>query len=245
MAVPSWQAATAGFSALAGHVNQFLCSHAVTYVYTGAQTAAQTTAAGGFPGTPSRNAWLAQSFTTGASQTAVGYVRLNVLVTGSPAPWTISLQASSGGAPSGTALVSAGLPKEFLTGSYAFQTVALPASGLTPAATYWIVAQANGTVTDDYVWGQSNQVSGASTSANGTTWTAQAYGLMFRVFDQSAVLPLAATYEDSGARWTALAYNGSGQLTGIEEYTAGQAANGYTASSRALSYTSGLLTGVA
>lgn len=244
MPAPAWQAATAGFSALAGHVNQFLASHATTYVYTGTQTAAQTTAAGGFPGQPSRTSWLAQSFTTGAAQTAVGYVQVNVLVTGSPAPWTISLQANSGSAPSGTPLVSASLPKEFLSGSYAFQTVALPVTGLTPAATYWIVAQINGTVTDDYVWGQSNQVSGASTSANGTSWAAQAYGLMFRVFDQSAVLPLAATYEDSGARWTALSY-ASGQLTRIEEYTAGQAANGYTASSRTLSYTSGLLTGVA
>ena len=243
MAVPSWQAATAGFSALAGHVNQFLCSHAVTYLYTGAQQANQQTSGGG--GTTSNGLWIAQSFATSGSQATVGYIMFFGGRNGSPSPWQFSLQASSAGAPSGTPLVSASLPAEFAGAGGAWITVPLPASGLSVSTTYWIVAQANGNVSVDWFWNRSNQASGASTSANGTTWTAQAYGLLFRVFDQQAVLPLAGTWEDSGARWTALAYNGSGQLTGIEEYTAGQAANGYTASSRALSYTSGLLTGVA
>lgn len=242
MATPAWLAATAGQSALAGQVNQFLGTHAITYVYTGIQQASQSTAGSGGPNSDSL--WIAQSFATAAGQTTVGYAVVTADFTGSPSPWTFSIQASSGGAPSGTALVSAALPKEFLTGSPAAQAVMLPVTGLTASTTYWIVAQAVGDGSDFFTWSKSNQTSGASTSTNGTSWSTQTYGLLFKVFDQSPVTPLAGTWEDSGARWTALAYTSS-QLTGIEEYTVGQAVNGYTVSSRALSYTSGKLTGVA
>jgi hypothetical protein len=240
---PTWQAATAGLSALAGHVNQLLVSHAITYVWTGTQQAAQSTAGSG--GTSSNSLWIAQSFATAAGQTTTGYVVVTASVTGSPAPWTFSIQANSSGAPSGTALTSAAVPKEFLTGSPAAQAVMLPVTGLTASTTYWIVAQAVGGVSDFFTWSKSNQTSGASTSSNGTTWAAQTYGLLYKVFDETPVMPLAGTWEDSGARWAALASNGSGQLTGIEEYTAGQAANGYAASARTLTYVNGLLTGVA
>lgn len=244
---PAWQAATAGSSALAGHIDQFLGTHAITYVYTGALQSSQAVAAVNY--THSNGTWIAQSFATASGQTTAGYVVVTAAYAGSPSPWTLSIQASSGGAPSGTALVSAAVPKEFLPVSPAAgaaQAVMLPVTGLTASTTYWIVAQAVGTVTDFYAWRQSTQVSGASTSSNGTTWAAQSYGMLYKVFDQSAVTPLAGTWEDSGARWTTLAYNGSGQLTGIEEYTAGQSASGYAVSSRALSYSaSGILTGVA
>lgn len=243
MPAPSWLAATAGFAPLAGQVNQFLATHAITYVWTGAQQAAQSTAGSG--GTNSNSLWIAQSFATAGGQTTTGYVVVTAAVTGSPAPWTFSIQANSSGAPSGTALTSAAVPKEFLSGSPAAQAVMLPVTGLTASTTYWIVAQAVGDVSDFFTWSKSNQVSGASTSANGTTWAAQSYGLLHKVFDAATVTPLAGVWEDSGARWTALASNGSGQLTGIEEYTAGQAANGYAASARTLTYANGLLTGVA
>lgn len=242
MAVP-WQAATAGQSALAGQVNQFLVSHAVTYVYTGNQQAAQSTAGAG--GVASNGTWIAQSFATASGQTTTGYVIVTAKVTASPAPWAVSIQANSAGAPSGTALVSAAVPKEFLTSSAAAQAVMLPVTGLTASTTYWVVAQAVGDVSNFFTWSKSNQVTGTSTSTNGTTWTPQAFGLLYKVFDATAVMPVAGTWEDSGSRWTALAYNGSGALTGIEEYTVGSAANGYTASSRSLTYTTGLLTGVA
>lgn len=242
MTAPAWLAATPGYSALAGQVNQFLATHAVTYVYQGTEQANQSTAGSG--SVASNGLWIAQSFATAAGQTAAGYVVVTAAVTGSPAPWTFSIQANSGGAPSGTALVSAAVPKEFLSGTAAAQAVMLPVTGLTAATTYWIVAQAVGDSGDHFNWSKSNQASGAATSANGTSWTAQAYGLLYQVRDQSPVAPLAGTWEDSGARWTALAYT-SGELTGIEEYTAGQAANGYTVSSRALTYTGNLLSGVA
>lgn len=243
MPSPTWQAATAGSSALAGHVNQFLATHAVTYVYTGTQTAAQSTAGAG--GTSSNGLYIAQSFATIGGQTTTGYVIVTAAVTGSPAPWTLSIQANSAGAPSGTALTSAAVPKEFLSGSAAAQAVMLPVTGLAASTTYWIVATAVGDVSNFFTWSKSNQVSGASTSANGTSWSAQGYGLLYKVFDASVVMPLAGTREDGGARWIALTSNGSGQLTAIEEYTAGQSANGYAASVRTLTYTSGLLTGVA
>ena len=240
---PSWQAATAGFSALAGHVNQFLATHAVTYVYTGNQQAAQSTAGAG--GVASNGTWIAQSFATAGGPTATGYVVATAKVTLSPAPWVFSIQANSAGAPSGTPLVSAAVPKEFLTSSAAAQAVMLPVTGLTASTTYWIVANAVGDASNFFTWSKSNQVTGCSTSTNGSTWTPQAFGMLYKVFDATPVMPLAGTWEDSAARWTALGYNGSGALTGIEEYTAGQSAGGYAASSRALTYTSTLLTGVA
>lgn len=243
MPVPTWQAPTAGFSALAGQVNQFLATHAVTYVYTGALQASQSTAGSG--GANSNGLWIAQSFATTSAQTTAGHVTVTAKVTGTPVPWSVSLQASSAGAPSGTALVQSSLPKEFLSGTAAAVSVMLPVTGLAASTTYWIVAAAAGDVSDYFTWNKSNQVTGASTSATGTSWTAQAYGLLYQVYDGTAVLPVAGTWEDSGARWTSWSYNGSGQLAGLGEYTAGQAVNGYTVSDRALSYSGTRLTGVA
>ncbi len=243
MPTPAWLGATAGYNAYAGQVNQFLGAHAVTYVYAGVEQASEATAGSG--GVNSDGLWIAQSFATASGQTTTGYVTVTAKVTGTPAPLSVSIQATSSGAPSGTALVSTSLPKEFLTGSAAAVSVMLPVTGLTASTTYWIVANAVGDASDYFTWSKSNQTSGASTSTNGTAWTAQAYGLLYAVYDATPAEPLAGTWEDSGARWTSLAYNAGGQLTAIGEYTAGQSAAGYTASARALAYSAGLLTGVA
>lgn len=238
---PGWQAPTTGQQANAGHVNQLLGTHSIVYVYTGVSQSSSTLGSGSIA---SNGLWMAQQFTTASGQTTTGVVGVTIATTGSPAsPWALSIQASSGGAPSGTALASTSVPKEFLSGTPTSRGVLLPVTGLTPLTTYWIVANSNGTNTDEYAWSKSTAGSGASTSTNGTSWTAQAYGLTFVVFDGTAVPPLAGTWEDSGARWTFLGYSG-GQLSLIKEFTAGQTVPGYTASSRALSYTSGLLTGV-
>jgi hypothetical protein len=239
---PTWLAATTGYPGYAGQVNQFLGTHAITYVPAGVEQAAQSTAGSG--GVNSDSLYIAQSFTTTSAQTTIGYVVLTAAYTGSPAPWSLSIQASSSGAPSGTALVSAAVPKEFLAGTASAQAVMLPVTGLTAATGYWVVAQADGDASDYFTWSKSSQTSGASTSPNGATWTAQSYGLLYQIWDQTPVPPLAGTWEDSGARWSALAYTSS-KLTGIEEYTAGQTAAGYTASSRVLSYSGSWLTGVA
>jgi len=240
--VPDWQAPSAGYPALAGQVNQFLGAHQVQYLYTGTLQATEAAAGGTF--TSSNGLWIAQSFTTGSAQTAVGYVVVAAAAEGTPAPLAVSLQASAAGAPSGTPLVTAMLPAEFLSGTFAYVTVPLPAA-VTASTGYWIVAAATGDASDNYSLRQSDQVSGTSTSPGGLAWTAQAYGLLYAVYDQSPGGPLAATWEDSGARWTAPAYGSGGQLAGLNEYTAGQAPGSCAASSRTLTWTSGLLTGVA
>lgn len=242
MNAPVWLGATTGQPGQAGQVNQFLAAHAVTYLYQGTQKSAQINASAGAPA--SNGLYLAQSFSTAGGQTVTGYVMVYAAVTGSPAPWVISLQSDNSSAPSGTVLSSAAVPKEFVTGIGGWVSVPLPATGLTASTRYWIVATAVGDSSDKYTWQKSNQVSGCSTSTNGTTWNAQAFGLMYQVYDQTLTLPLAGTWEDSGARWTWLSYT-SGLVTGLQEYTAGQTANGYTAANRVLSYSSGILTGVA
>jgi len=242
MSAPVWLGATTGYDGQAGQVNQFLASHAVTYLYQGVQKSAQITSAAGTQA--SNGLYIAQSFTTASGQTVTGYVMVYAAVAGSPAPWVISLQSDNSSAPSGTVLSSSAVPKEFATGIGGWVSVPLPATGLSASTRYWIVATAVGDSSDKYTWQKSNQVSGCSTSTNGTAWTAQAFGLMYQVYDQTPTTPLAGTWEDSGARWTWMTYT-TGMLTGLEEYTAGQTADGYTASNRTLSYSGSLLTGVA
>ena len=243
MNAPVWQGATTGSNGAAGQVNQFLAAHAVTYLYQGKLQSSQQTAGGS--GINSTSLWLAQKFTMPGGVTASGYVMIRAAIAaGSPPVWPVTLQADNSGAPSGTPLVSASLPKEFLSLSLAWIPVPLPVTGLTPGAVYWIVAQQAGDSGNHYDWFESNQTSGASTSSNGSTWAAQTFGFMYQFYDQAATLPLAGTFEDSGARWTWLSYT-AGALTGVQEYTAGQTAAGYTAASRTLSYSGTLLTGVA
>jgi hypothetical protein len=249
---PAWQAPTSGQQANAGSVNQLLGTHAVTYVYTGAVQASVTTDASAHQ---SSTVWLAQKFTAGASQTATGCVVCGIgsfTSSGASLPAaTLSLQADSGGAPSGTALSSVTVYTEYAYAasshgsSSALVFYPLPATGLTASGTYWLVLSAASSGGNHYTWEESTAGSGASTSTNGTSWTAQAYGFRHQVYDASAVMPLLGTWEDSGARWTAFTWNGAGALTGLYEYTAGQTTAGYTYSTRALTYTSGLLTGVA
>jgi hypothetical protein len=238
--VPAWLGATAGSPAQAGQVNQFLGAHPATVLYAAVQQAAQNTAGSGAQN--SNGTWIAQSFTTGAAQTALGRVVLTLADTGSPAPLTVSLYANSGGNPTGAALVSTSVPKEFLTGSAAALSIPLPAT-VTALTTYWIVTTAVGSVGNLYSWSKSNQVTGCSTSSNGTSWTAQAFGLLYQVYDQTGSGNLTHTWEDSGARWTGLTYT-SNQISGLVEYTAAQA-SGYIESNRALTYSSGQLVGVA
>ena len=239
MTGPAWLGATSGYAGQAGQVNQFLTAHAITWLYQGTQVAAQTTLGSGSVTTD--GLWLAQQFSSGTA-TACGRVVLEVAVTGSPAPVTIGLYADASG-PTGTALATTALPKEFASGSAAAVSIPLPVA-LTASTTYWIVASADGDAGDYFSWSKSNQTSGAMTAPDGVTWTAQSYGLYFQVLDQTATGAMTHTWEDSGARWTSYAYS-SGWLSRVQEYTAGQSANGYTVGSRSLSYSGNFLTGVA
>ena len=248
-ATPNWLGATSGSLPVAGQVNQFLGTHAAQYLYAGALQASQVTL--GSTETASNGLYMAQSFTTGASQTAVGYVSMPLGSTNASgsnlAPITLSLYANSGGAPTGSPLVSVTATTEYMylasgggTAS-TFLLYPLPAT-VTASTEYWLVTAPVGNSTFHYHWYQSNQTSGASTSTTGSSWSAQAYGLAYKVYDQSATGLLTATWEDSGARWTALTYTALEQIATLAEYTVGQTAAGYTQGFRTLTYSNGLLT---
>lgn len=251
MTAVAWQAPTAGQPPLAAHINQLLGTHAFQNLYAGTLQASQATA--GSTSTASNSLYIAQKFTTGASQTAVGYVSIPLTTTTtsgtSLAATPVSLYADSAGVPGALIATGATVTAEYANlASGGTPTVSLiyplPVVGLTAATPYWIVVAPAGTGGAHFTWYQSNQVTGAATSTNGTTWTAQAYGLLFKVYDQAATGLQTATWEDSGARWTANTYSSTGQPATYAEYTSGQTAAGYLQSYRSLSYSSGLLTGV-
>lgn len=157
-------------------------------------------------------------------------------VTGAPAPLTISVRASTAGVPSATPLVSVSVPKEFLTATANLTLLPLPAAGLTPSTTYWLVASATGDSGNHYTWPKSTQTTGAATSPDGITWTTQSFGLLFQVYDQSATGHLMNTYEDAGSRWSAFAYDTNGRATVLAEFTQGQTPTGYAVSERNFTY---------
>jgi hypothetical protein len=248
----TWLAATSGQLPKAQQINAFLGVHASTELFAGTLQASQTTA--GSTSTSTNGLYLAQQFTTGAAQTAVGYVSIPVTTTtttgASLATTTLSLYANSGGAPTGSALVSTTITAEYAnlaSGGTATVSVIypLPVTGLSVSTAYWLVVAAAGGASNSYTWYRSNQTSGASTSPTGTSWTAQTYGFKYSVYDQSAVGLLTAVREDSGARWTATTYTASSQVSTYAEYVVGQTAAGYSQSFRTLTYSNGLLTKVA
>lgn len=239
MATPVWLGATAANAAQAGQINQFLGTHSIMFLYTGVLLESQAVAGSG--GINTNSLYLGQHFTPDANQ-AVGRVTLNLSVTGSPGPLTVSMQTTTGGAPSGTALAATVVPPGFVTGSSTAVSIPLPCS-LTSGTEYWIVLNAVGDVSDYYTWFKSNQTSGGSTAAALPTWTAQTYGFLYAVYDQTPTVPLLHTYEDTGARWTTVGANTNGTIGKLSEYTVAQA-SGYIQSVRSFAYTSGNLTSI-
>jgi hypothetical protein len=249
VAVPVWQAATTGSQGLPGHVNQFLGTHAAAWIYPGALQTSQVIGNATYQTTQGQ--YLAQSFTTGASQTAIGQVWLQVnAVGGSPvtatiAPFQLSLYATVavGVVPTGSALATVFLNEQYVYSAPFWMPVPLGATGLTPSTVYQLVTSPVGTGTNYYAWQQSNQPSGASSSPDGVTWTSQAYGLMYQVYDDTGGGQLQFIGEDDGVRWTRLTYDAIGRVNTITEFTTAQAAGTFQ-SVRTLSYTNGALTGV-
>jgi hypothetical protein len=246
---PTWQAATAGQRGTAGHANQFLGVHRAQILYQGTQKSSQTTGTAVYSDTLTQ--WLSQTITTTSGQTSIGYVQLQLAaVGGSPTlplipPLTVSLYADSGGAPTGSPLATTGVSCPYIYLAPFWVTIPLPVTGLAPLTTYHLVTTLVGTTGHFYVWQQSNQTSGAATSADGTAWATQAYGLMYRVYDQAAGGQMRLIYEDDGARWVQLTYNANKTISQVTEYTAGQTATGYLNSQRNLTYSNGLVIGVA
>jgi hypothetical protein len=246
----TWLGATTGSLPTAAQQAAFLGVHKVQMLYAATQTAGQTT--NGAASTSSNNLWLGQSFSTAGGQTAIGYVIVPVTTTttsGSAlSSTTLSLYANTAGAPSGAALASVTVTAEYAnlaSGGTATNRLIypLPVTGLTASTTYWLVLHSTAS-TGSYTWFRSNQASGASTSATGSSWAAQTYGFVHQVFDQTASGTLTAIWEDSGARWQALTYNAALNASTLAQYTAGQG-SGYVQGYRALSYSNSLLTKVA
>jgi hypothetical protein len=232
MATPNWLGATTAQAAQAGQVNQFLGTHAASFLYAGASFSSQGTAGSG--AVNSNSLWIAQQFTTGTA-TAIGRAQLTLAVTGTPTALPLAVYANTSGAPSGGALVTTAIPSQYLTGSATAVSIPLPDT-LSASTTYWLVTQAVGDASDFYSWSKSNQTSGASTSTNGTSWSAQTYGLLYTCFDKSAVSPLTHTWEDSGARWTTQTVNSNGSTNSWQEYTVAQGTSQYVYSKRTLVY---------
>ena len=250
MATPNWLAASAGATTLPGQVNQLLGQHTSAWLYAGTQKSAQTTGSGVYQTTQSQ--YLAQSFNTGVSQTAVGQLWLQVsTVGGSPVtatipPLTVGLYASSNGSPIGAALGSVTLNEQYVYSSPFWVPVPLAVTGLSPSTTYQIVTFPVGSSSNYYVWQQSNQTSGASVSADGVTWTTKTYGLMYQVFDQTASASgdVLFFFDDGGARWVQLGYDSSDRLSSLTEYVTAQSATAPLQAARTFTYTNGFLTGV-
>jgi hypothetical protein len=237
---PAWDGATTGSPPLAAQVNQLLFAHSVTLLYQGVQQDAQIVPGSGSASTAG-GTYLAQRFTTGVSQTGLGYALAHILGGVAGFPLSLSVYASSAGAPTGSPLITVQAPSEYVAFGPAYLTFPLPLT-VTANTVYFLVAAppASGA----YTWNKSNQTSGVYTSTNGTAWTAQTYGLEYLIYDQTATGPLTATWEDGGARWSWLNFGGTGLLADLSEYTTAQA-SGYVVSNRALSYSGTLLTGVA
>jgi hypothetical protein len=239
---PAWIGATPGQPQLAAQVNQLLGTHAVIYAYTGVEHDNQSTAGSG--SVASNGLYIAQSFTAGGTYTA-GRAVLTLALTGTPAGLSLTVQSNSAGAPSGTVLAGPIVVPPLMVPASA-GLVSVPLSWpVTSGTVYWIVTAPVGDVSDFYAWSKSNQVSGASTSTNGTSWTAQAYGLLYQAWDSTAVLPLVHSVQDAGARWSSLTTNANNTVSSLKEYTVAQGAGQYVASSRALTYSGTSLTGVA
>lgn len=250
VSIPVLQAATTGFRGTAGHVNQFFGAHQSRFMYKGSVTTQQATGAASYVST--QNTYLAQLFTVPGGQTTIGSVNVQInAVGGSPTltlipPLTVGLFATVGSVPTGSALVSVTLPSTYVYSSPFWVSIPVQLFGVTTGSVYAIVVTAAGTATHYYAMQQSNQTSGAATSPDGVTWTAQTYGFMYQVLDQSSAGngQVLTIYEDNGARVTQFTYNTNGTVASIVETTLSQSSSAPLTSTRTLSYTNGVLTGV-
>lgn len=241
MPSPLWYAAKAGQQGNSGQVSQMLLAHNVRFIYMGILFSSQATTGSGT--VTGNSLYVAQTFTTGASTTGVGRITLTGFVTGAPSMLNLSIQANNGGQPSGVPLVTSMFPTSWLNTSNNTYTFPVP-TGLTPSTQYWIVASWTGSTGNVYTLTQSNQTSGAMTSTNGTSWTAQAYGILYQCYDNSLNLPLLHTWEDGGQRVTWMPVNGSGYIGSIEESTLVPGSGSSLYSFRNITYTGSFPTSV-
>lgn len=248
MAVPVWLGATAGAVGQAGQLNQFLGTHDSAWTYSGA-TLRASRAVGNTFYLSTTGQYLAQQFTTASAQTTIGQVWLQVsTVGGSPvtatiAPLTLSLYAVSGVFPTGSPLASVTVTEPYVYSAPFWVPFPLVVAGLTPSTIYQLVLSPAGSGSAYYVWQETNTTPVSLASPDGVTWTAQAHGLMYQVFDQTGSGRLLSVYDDAGARWLQLTYDAQGRVGTVTEYCVTQG-GGTVTSTRTLTYSGTFLTGV-
>lgn len=177
----TWQAPTPGQATLVGHVNQLLMTHAAAFTYNGAVIGTDPTLASA--STQLGDTMLAQTITI-ANPVTLGSVLLSLNAIGAGQDVLVTLQADSGGYPSGVPLVGCVIPPEWLSvGTY---TIPLPQS--LAAGTYHIVIQPGSSLLDEFVQALAgiNDVEWVNTTGTGGqiysagAWTDETFG--FGVF---------------------------------------------------------------
>ena len=228
-----WQSPTPGQATLVGHVNQLLTTHSSLFVYDGAVIGTDPTLAG--TAVSLGVGMLAQTFTVGAPVN-LGSVLLALGALGAGQDVLVTLQADSGGSPSGTPLVGCVVPPEWLPSGVASgpSIYSVPLPYALAAGTYWIVLQPGSDLlsygisqllagVDDVQLTQSTAVSGASVYSGGS-WTTETYGFGVYLRDYTGS-QLRAIADDAipGLAFSVPAkvasYNyTSGQLTNVFEW---------------------------
>jgi hypothetical protein len=242
MSTPAWNAVVVGSPFAAGNINQFLGTHDVNaYIYQGVSTLDGVSSGTGTVYTNSGSAaqYIDQPFTTAVGQTTLTridiYVGANV---GDGADTTIGIYADSGGAPTGTALASYVLPKEFDLNGWVSMPFGL--TGLSASTLYHILIEGTTDTSNYSGFADGTTINAAaqtSPTGIGGTWTTLGKELAYNICAGTNGL-LRNTIEDGGARWVGLDYTAE-KLTTIREY------NGTFRSVRTLTYTGGILTSVA
>lgn len=249
--IPTYKVAVVGQPGNAGMVNQFLGAHDAALIYSSSVLqSSQTTGSAVY--TTTAGQYVSQSFTTTSSQTQVGQIWLQVSVVNGSAisdnvgPLMVSIYADFAGRPTGSPLATTSLSETIIYASSFWVVFPIAASGLSPGTTYHIVTSPIGDSTHYYVWQRSNQTSGASTTSDFLTWTDQAYGLMYQVYDQTANSDGLLNYIilDGGSRWVKYTYNTDRLISTVTEYVIDQTGTGNFTTTHTLSYTNARLTGI-
>lgn len=220
---PTYSAAVSGQVAQAGQVNQSLGLHAQSIINTGTLEVG-VAGASSSPGTTWSLAtqWLDQPFTMPSALDTIDRIEIALQCLGTGADITATLQADSSGVPSGTALATVTIPKEFVPTNRA-RMVSLPlqASGLKMSGVYHLVLQMGGTSGNTLVAPQGGSGLGTlQTSTNGTAWTAQTGVQLIAGIYQGDAPPVRNVRESSTA-WAELENDAAGHLVGAYEMIQG------------------------
>ncbi len=266
-ATPPYHAPVANSHVQASDVGQFLGTHSAMLIYQGQEYIAETGTTLGHIGSNTGSApqWVAvQAKLSNSAPLGISRIELYLASAGTGADITVELRPDNGGVPANYAAWSITVPREFMTPGT--QVISIPVNVLNASVdipgepptggslqfgaagtfNFWIVIDGTADTANYCEVGTNTAYTNAFTSADGLTgWTSQGANInvQFAVY-YGVNGVLRNTYEDYGARWTAIDYTNSGRdgnttPTVIREYT------GAFRSVRTLGFTNGQLTSVA